>query len=136
MSKSTKPEVLTVEATDSNGTTQIKQIVVDTVSQDRREVVWQASGLNAENLPEVAMKNGNVTKTEMPIWYAMQILNSYRVKNAWNGKKWTLATTRTVVDPNPGKKTTYMSIAFIKQIFKRLHVKNVLNGTIWMLNNP
>ncbi|GMA65948.1 hypothetical protein GCM10025859_66100 [Alicyclobacillus fastidiosus] len=100
-STQTKPSIVTVQATGSSGMTQTKQVVVDVVPHGQREVVWQASGLNAANVPSIVADNAG-TET-MPIWYVMQMFASYGIKSTWNGHTWNSTTSSSVsANANPG----------------------------------
>lgn len=162
--KSTKPEVLTVEATDANGLTQSKQVVVDVVPKGAREVVWQTPDLPAENLPAVVHSDAGTPTTYMPIWYVMQVLNSYGVASTWDGHNWRLSqvtqakennpqpgegpmhiyqngqlvqnvTGMFAKDPNSGKTTTFMPIWYVIQILQKTSVVNTWDGTTWNIGS-
>ncbi|QSO50914.1 putative Ig domain-containing protein [Alicyclobacillus curvatus] len=158
--KSTTPEVLTVQATDAHGSTQTKQVVVDVVPKGAREVVWQTPDLHAENVPSVVHNDAANPTTYMPIWYVMQILHSYGVESTWDGHDWHLIKTGQAPESNPQpgvgtmhmylngqlvqnvsglyekdpssrKLTTFMPIWYVMQILQKASVTNTWDGTTW-----
>jgi hypothetical protein len=158
--KSTTPEVLTVQATDAHGSMQTKQVVVDVVPKGAREVVWQTPDLHAENVPSVVHNDAANPTTYMPIWYVMQILHSYGVASTWDGHDWHLIKTVQAPESNPQpgvgamhmylngqlvqnvsglyekdpssrKLTTFMPIWYVMQILQKASVTNTWDGTTW-----
>ncbi|QSO54259.1 putative Ig domain-containing protein [Alicyclobacillus curvatus] len=154
------PEILTVEVMDAKGMTEEKQVVIDSLPKNEREIVWETPGLSAQNVPAVTGSDSGIQTTYMPIWYVMQLLKPLGIESTWDGKHWHMTTTAkadlsnvqagngntgiylngTLVqnvdtvatkDPSTGKATTYMPIWYVMQLLKRVGLQSTWNGTTW-----
>jgi uncharacterized repeat protein (TIGR02543 family) len=154
------PEILTVEVMDAKGMTEEKQVVIDSLPKNEREIVWETPGLSAQNVPAGTGSDSGIQTTYMPIWYVKQLLKPLGIESTWDGKHWHMTTTAkadlsnvqagngntgiylngTLVqnvdtvatkDPSTGKATTYMPIWYVMQLLKRVGLQSTWNGTTW-----
>ncbi|QSO51241.1 InlB B-repeat-containing protein [Alicyclobacillus curvatus] len=156
------PEILTVEVMDATGTTEEKQVVMDSVPISEREIVLATASLFAQNVPAVTGSDSGTQTTYMPIWYVMQLLKPLGITSTWDGTNWRMATasqldlsnlnagkgtttiylngtvlqnvnTVAATDPSTGKATTYMPIWYVMQVLQHLGMHSTWDGTTWTM---